>query len=218
MKQFDFYEFAGILVPGATVLTGAVLLFPGWGLPALIKDTSVGGLGVFVVLAYVLGHLVQAVGNGIEWVWWRLWGGMPTDWLRTKPDCILAPSQFATLEKSIKSRLGNDGILIAQSTREQWYAVTRQVYAAVAGAGRAARIDIFNGNYGLNRGIGAGLLVVLAIALINRPVDWPIVGGVAAALVSAIYRMHRFARHYARELFIQFLQLPERENQKENKS
>jgi hypothetical protein len=217
MKQFDFYEFTGILVPGATVLTGAVVLFPGWGLPALIKDTSIGGLGVFIVLAYVLGHLVQAVGNGIESIWWKIWGGMPTDWLRTKPDCLLAPSQLTVLEKAVKERLGLDGLQISHSTAGQWYAVTRQVYAEVAGAGRAARIDVFNGNYGLNRGIGAGLLVVLVIALINWPVDWTFAGGVTAALALAIYRMHRFARHYAREVFVQFLQLPAREFNKENK-
>lgn len=217
MKQFDFYEFTGILVPGATVLTGAVVLFPGWGLPALIKDTSVGGLGVFIVLAYVLGHLVQAVGNGIESVWWKIWGGMPTDWLRTKPDCLLAPSQLTALEKAVKERLGLDGLQIAHSTAGQWYAVTRQIYAEVAGAGRTARIDVFNGNYGLNRGIGAGLLVVLVIVLINWPVDWMFAGGVTAAFALAIYRMHRFARHYAREVFVQFLQLPAREFNKENK-
>lgn len=217
MRQFDFYEFTGILAPGATVLTGAVFLFPGWGLPTLIKDTSVGGLGVFVVLAYVLGHLVQAVGNGIESAWWKLWGGMPTDWLRTKPDRLLAPSQITALEKAVKERLGLDDLQIAHSNAGQWYAVTRQVYAEVAGAGRAARIDVFNGNYGLNRGIGAGLVVVLVIALINWPVDWTFAGGVTAALSLAIYRMHRFARHYAREVFVQFLQLPAREFNKENK-
>lgn len=217
MKQFDFYEFTGILIPGATVLTGAVVLFPGWGLPALIKDTSVGGLGVFVVLAYVLGHLVQAVGNGVESVWWKLWGGMPTDWLRTKPERLLAPSQINALEKAVKERLGLDDLQIAHSNAGQWYAVTRQIYAEVAGAGRAGRIDVFNGNYGLNRGIGAGLLVVLVIAVIKWPVDWTIAGGVTVAMALATYRMHRFARHYAREVFVQFLQLPARDLNKENK-
>lgn len=217
MRQFDFYEFTGILVPGATVLAGVLLLVPDFIKPESIKDVSVGGLGLFIVVAYVLGHLVQAVGNGVESVWWKLWGGMPTDWLRTKPDCVLAPSQLTALEKAIKGRLGLDGLQIAHSTAGQWYAVTRQVYAEVAGAGRAARIDVFNGNYGLNRGIGAGLLVVLVIALINWPVNWTFAGGVTAALALAIYRMHRFARHYAREVFVQFLQLPAREFNKENK-
>jgi hypothetical protein len=40
---------------------------------------------------------------------------------------------------------------------------------------------------------------------------------VTVALALAIYRMHRFARLYAREVFVQFLQLPAREFPKEEK-
>jgi hypothetical protein len=84
MRQLDFYEFTGILLPGAIVMTALVLLFPGWGLPTLVKDVSVGGLGIFIVLAYAVGHIVQAVGNVVESAWWKCWGGMPTPNL---PDC-----------------------------------------------------------------------------------------------------------------------------------
>jgi hypothetical protein len=40
-------------------------------------------------------------------------------------------------------------------------------------------------------------------------VAWIILNGPAAWIgaVLALYRMHRFAHHYARELFVQFLQL-----------
>ena len=157
MKQFDFYEFTGILVPGVVSLMGVLLLFPDVFRPDFIKDFSVGGLGLFVVLAYVLGHLVQAIGNVVEAAWWKLWGGMPTDWVRTKPDRLLAPSQVAALGKLIRERLGLEETEITNSTRSQWYWLTCQIYAQVSNAGRASRIDVFNGNYGLNRGIAAGL-------------------------------------------------------------
>lgn len=218
MKQFDFYEFTGILLPGTIVLTTLVLLFPGWGLPALIKDISVGGLGVFVVLAYSVGHIVQAIGNLVEAVWWRAWGGLPSDWLRTRPSRLLAAQQISALEKRIRERQGLDGFDITSAAATDWYAITRQIYADVASAGRSARIDTFNGNYGLNRGIAAGLLVVLALLPVPAPADLRVAICILIAEGLALYRMHRFARHYARELFIQFLQLPEREKQKENKS
>lgn len=218
MKQFDFYEFTGILLPGAIVLTALVLLFPGWGLPTLIKDISVGGLGVFVVLAYAVGHIVQAVGNLVEAMWWKLWGGLPSDWLRTKPSRLLAAPQVSALEKRLRERQGLDGFDITTAAATDWYAVTRQIYADVASAGRSARVDTFNGNYGLNRGLAAGLLVVLSLLPVPAPADWRVAICVLIAEGLALYRMHRFARHYARELFVQFLQLPERENQKENKS
>lgn len=218
MKQFDFYEFTGILLPGAIVLTALVLLFPGWGLPTLIKDISVGGLGVFVVLAYAVGHVVQAVGNLIEAVWWKAWGGLPSDWLRTKPSRLLAAQQILALEKRLRERQGLDGFDISSAAASDWYAITRQIYADVASAGRSGRIDTFNGNYGLNRGLAAGLLVVLALLPVPAPADWRVAICILIAEGMTLYRMHRFARHYARELFVQFLQLPERENQKENKS
>ena len=61
MKQFDFYEFTGILLPGAIVLTALVVLFPGCGLPTLIKDISFGGMGIFIVLAYAVGPTLQGI-------------------------------------------------------------------------------------------------------------------------------------------------------------
>jgi hypothetical protein len=217
MRQFDFYEFTGILVPGATALAGSLFLLPDLLRLEFIKDLSVGGLGLFVILAYVLGHLVQAVGNGVEWGWWKLWGGMPTDWVRMQSDRLLVPAQLIALERVAKERFELESFEISKVTASQWYAITRQIYAEVAGAGRATRIDVFNDNYGLNRGIAAGFLIVLGAALIRAPINWFIVAGVGVAAGLAAYRMHRFGRHYARELFVQFLQLPAKESNKEKK-
>ncbi len=216
MRQLEFYEFAGILLPGTIVMAALVLLFPGWGPPTLIKDISVGGLGVFIVLAYAAGHLLQALGNLIEAVWWKCWGGLPSDWIRTKPSRLLAGPQVSALKKRLHERQGLDGFDIPTATARDWYGVTRQIYADVASAGRSGRIDTFNGNYGLNRGLAAGLLVVLALLPVSTPADWRVATCILIAEGLALYRMHRFARHYARELFVQFLQLPEREKQKEN--
>ncbi len=218
MKQFDFYEFTGILLPGAIVMAAMVLLFPGWGLPTLVKDISVGGLGIFIVLAYAVGHLVQAIGNLIEAVWWKCWGGMPTNWLRTKPARLLAEQQISLLQERLRKQPGLASFEITSSSLSDWHAITRQIYAAVAGAGRASRVDTFNGNYGLNRGLGAGLLAVLALLPTQTSMDWRLVVCVLVGAALALYRMHRFARHYGRELFIQFLELPARESNKEKKS
>lgn len=218
MKQFDFYEFTGILVPGVAALAGILLLYPAAFKPEFIKDFSVGGLGLFVVLAYVLGHLVQAVGNAVESAWWKAFGGMPTDWVRSKPDSLLAPAQVTALEQTAKERLNMPDLQIGQCSKGQWYGLTRQIHADVAAAGRVSRVEIFNGNYGLNRGIGSGLLVALVTSLFQTPINWTFVGLVATAAGLALYRMHRFARHYARELFVQFLQLPAQDTNKEKSS
>lgn len=207
MKQFDFYEFTGILVPGVAALGGIMFLYADLQIAASIKDFNLGGLGVFVMLAYVLGHLVQAIGNGLEWLWWKIWGGMPSDWVRTHPHRLLADLQVSALQDAIGRRLGMGDVSIRDTTAKNWYAITRQIYADIAGAGRAARVDTFNGNYGLNRGIAAALLVVAAAVLLNGSRSLELAVAVLGAFSLALYRMHRFGRHYARELFVQFLQL-----------
>jgi hypothetical protein len=208
MRQFDFYEFAAILLPGVAALTGILLAYP-TGIPVdVLKDFTVGDLGLFVLLAYLLGHLVQSVGNALESVWWKLFNGMPTDWVRREDNSLLSPSQSRLLEGLVRERLGLRDFVMGETNRKHWYSITRQVYADVAAAGRTNRVDTFNGNYGLNRGIAAGFLVFLVAALSRPPIDWWVAAGAAIALALAIARMHRFGRHYARELFVQFLQLP----------
>lgn len=186
--------------------------------PEVGQHISVGGLGIFIVLAYAVGHLVQAIGNLIEAVWWKYWGGMPTNWLRTKPARLLAEQQISLLQERLRKQPGLASFEITSSSLSDWHAITRQIYAAVAGAGRASRVDTFNGNYGLNRGLAAGLLAVLALLPTQTSMDWRLVVCVLVGAALALYRMHRFARHYARELFIQFLELPARESNKDKKS
>lgn len=208
MKQFDHYEFSGLLLPGATLIAGLIVIFPkSISLDDLLKVTF-GSLGVFVVLSYVLGHLVQAVGNLTEWLWWHAAGGLPTDWLRTKPHRLLSRDQTETLQPRARERLSVPHLDIGKATKREWYAVTRQIHADVSGAGRSARVEIFNGNYGLHRGLAAALLCVAIAATLAEPRRFDV--GIVAAVGSglALIRMHRFGIHYARELFVQFLQLP----------
>ncbi|MDP9316368.1 MAG: hypothetical protein M3R24_36865 [Chloroflexota bacterium] len=85
--------------------------------------------------------------------------------------------------------------------------ITRQIYAAVSLKGMAGRVDVFNGNYGICRGIAAALLIVLVILTIGSALHyWNIQLGLIFCLALALYRMDRFAKHYARELYAQFLQ------------
>lgn len=205
MKTFDFYEFAGVLCPGVVVLFAAALIVPEFGPILRDQSVTVGDLGLFVVLSYVAGHLVQAFGNLLENRIWMAFGGMPSDWVRTGKHSLLSNQQIATVAERVKDQTGKP---LGELTDKEWYAVTRSVYVAVSAAGRAGRIDTFNGNYGLFRGLTAAFLFSAVMVLATCACKWGAVVILLACALLAATRMHRFGVHYARELFIQFLRLP----------
>lgn len=206
MKTFDFYEFAGVLCPGVVALYSMSVIFP-WISPIVHDQSiSVGTLGLFVVLSYVAGHLVQALGNLLEPLLWRLFGGMPTDWVRTRRRTLLTDQQNAAVEERIRIQTGKS---LSSTTQSEWHSAVRSIYAAVANSGHAARIDVFNGNYGLFRGLATAFLlgVVSILASPSFTFRWSALVFLLACALLATYRLRRFGIHYARELFIQFLQL-----------
>jgi hypothetical protein len=76
----------------------------------------------------------------------------------------------------------------------------------VAAKGCAKRIDTFNANYGLCRGLAASLLVLLFVNLICNLKEWQIHVILLVLCALATYRFYRFGIIYSRELFVQFLQ------------
>ena len=75
MNKLSFYEQVGIVIPGAVFLFVTMFYLPELR-NVLGKDgVNLGGLGVFVLIAYAMGHLLGAVGNLIEAAYWRTRGG-----------------------------------------------------------------------------------------------------------------------------------------------
>ena len=210
MRKFDFYEFTGVLVPGTTLLVGAAVCSDPIKQVVFADDLSIGSAALSVIVAYGLGHLVQALGNLIESFWWRAWGGMPSDWPRSGRHFLLSDEQTGSLDTELANKLRHKTAGGFKSlSAGNWYSIVRQIYAAVAGQGKAHRVDVFNGNYGLNRGLAAALLAVGIVVLVAQGwSSWMAVVLLVVGAAIATYRMHRFGVHYARELFVQFLQLP----------
>ena len=77
-RTFDFYEYAGFIIPGAVLVIALVWLFPDSRALFSKEGVTLGELGLFVIIAYAAGQLVQAIGNYLEWIWWMPWGGMPS--------------------------------------------------------------------------------------------------------------------------------------------
>lgn len=206
-RDFDFYEYAGVLVPGMIVVLGVGLMIPEFKILLLSKDFGVGHLGLCIILAYAAGQLIQAFGNLIENIWWRIFGGMPSDWIRTGKRKLISEAQAQAVEHKITTTLALKIEKIRDLNEKEWYSITRQIYAAIPEGPGRKRIDTFNGNYGLNRGIAAslGLLIALCVGYYGFSMLqlelWLAVG-----FAVGVYRMHRFGRTYARELFVQFMQ------------
>ena len=207
MKKFDFYEFVGVLCPGAVVVFGLAKIYPTLA-PLISKEcgASFGDLGFFVILSYVAGQLVQALGNIIEKLWWVCWGGLPSNWLRSKRERLLTKEQKDELRSKFEKLTGTHINSMSSLKKKEWFVITRRMYAIVNHAGRAGRIDIFNGNYGMFRGIAAAMIFLIIASLVEIGWQHPrLYIFLGAALVLSLLRMHRFGVHYARELFVQFL-------------
>jgi hypothetical protein len=75
VNKLSFYEQVGIVIPGAVFLFVTMFYVPELR-NVLGKDgVNLGGLGVFVLIAYAVGNLLGAVGNLIEAAYWRTRGG-----------------------------------------------------------------------------------------------------------------------------------------------
>jgi hypothetical protein len=62
----------------------------------------------------------------------------------------------------------------------------------------------------MNRGIAAGFLALIALTMIQSAFAfWRVQLILLICTALAAYRMHRFSRHYAAELFRQFIISPE---------
>jgi hypothetical protein len=200
-----FYEQVGIIIPGSLLVIGLVLFYPELK-PITTKDSmSVGDLGLFVLVAYAAGHLIAAIANLLESVFWRILGGMPSDWVVRDPPGLLSPDQVEYLRTKVKARLNITIDKMAGYDRKKWWPVSRQVSADVGKNGKADRIDTFNGNYGLNRGLTSACVVLVIVALAHS--SWLVAVGLGVAAIVYCYRAYRFGVHYARELYLQFLML-----------
>lgn len=210
MKKLSFYEQVGILIPGGVLLFGVIFFLPGVRAVLTAGDgISVGGLGIFLIVAYAAGQMLAAVGNAIEAAYWRLRGGMPSNWVVGGSPRLLAPKQIEKLEAMVRSRLELQIPALAEMSRDDWHPISRQIYSDVERHGNAARLETFNGNYGLNRGLSAALVVLALLSMWVAP-QWTLPPALLVGAAIFLYRMHRFGVHYARELYSQFLLLPER--------
>lgn len=207
VKEFNLYDILGVLAPGVVVTIGLMTIFPETS-PVLAKENfSVGELGFVILISYVIGNLVASLGNFLESGYWIFRGGWPIDRANQSDGKILEAREIKFLEEKLRSQhvIGQAEILKDLGGKD-WWAITRRVYVGLAAKNATRRIDIFNAQYGMNRGIAASFVVLIVMLLLQSGVNfWRIQTVLACCTILALYRMERFARHYTAELLRSYL-------------
>jgi len=206
MKQFEYYEFIAVLIPGVILLYGLSLVFKEVTL-VFGQNISLGGFGLFFIISFAVGHLLQAFGNIFESVYWRFNSGMPTDWIRSGKGSLFDEATREELGKRIQQHFKLKDFNFDEVSCGEWNSIVRQIYIQVEKQEQNRRVDIFNSYYGLFRGMSVSFFILSICILIKSVHLWPWVIFCLALLAVSMFRMHRFSRYYAKELFLQFIQL-----------
>jgi len=206
MKQFEYYEFIAVLIPGVILLYGLSLVFREATF-FLGQDISLGKFGLFFIISFAAGHLLQAFGNIFESVYWRFNSGMPTDWVRSGKGNLVEETMRKQLRNRIQEHFKLKDFTFDEVSCAEWNSIVRQIYIEVEKQGQNRRVDIFNSYYGLFRGMSVSFLVLSICILLKSVHLWPWAIFCLALLVISMFRMHRFSGYYAKELFLHFIQL-----------
>ena len=199
--DFDTYEFAALVAPGAVVIFGAFLIDPnlvkGFDAPLVIVGAAVA--------AYVAGHLVAAIGNLCERLF-ALFGARPLErvpFAAWSAKHYLSDNQVPQLREVAALRLQGD-----VDRPDELFRVVKQMRIMILKDGSEAcvqRLETFNGLYNLSRGLATAFAMSTALLLASTQRLPAILCAVAAGL--SCYRVWKFNRIYSRELIQQFLLL-----------
>jgi hypothetical protein len=204
VSKLSFYEQVGIVIPGALFLAVIVFIAPGARAAIGPSDISLGEFGVFVLVSYAAGHALAAIGNGLESAWWSLRGGMPSDWVVYDDSRILDSAQKQLLLEKLGTRFRLTLTKVVGMKRRDWRPVFRQIYVGTL-VDNPGRIETFNGIYGLHRGLLSASVVLVVASILLAPRNWLLAAAFGTAAVIYGFRMNKFAIHYAREVYLCFL-------------
>ena len=196
-KDFSFYEFVGILVPGVTLLFFSEVIIERIYGKAIIDFAKLGESFIFLIIAYGFGHILQAVGNLFENTLWGIYGGKPTQWLTKKNRLkikLFSPEVSEKIQKKIFSNFGE--VQGKDYGREVYNWLSLKEYVT------EKRIDIFNANYSLFRGLTVSFYGLTIITLFLPEWYFLIIPFTLGVLSN--FRMLRFAKLYARELYLTY--------------
>ena len=169
-----------------------------------LLTSGVASAVFMLAIGFGLGHLVQGVGNLVEWCFWKPWRGRPTDWLRLDDQRCFDRGWRGKI-------LYCFGIVPDHEVEsKEWDGYVRRIIEAVTGpADGHRRLLVFNGNYGLFRGLATVFLLLIPINLVFGSINWIQIGLLLMLTCISFFRMYRFGIYYAKTLFASFINMKE---------
>lgn len=199
---FSPYEVIGVAIPGSIVVLSLALLYWWPHKGDYSQLMGVGDLGLFVVLSFVSGHLVHALGNIIESAFWRCFGGWPTNQVLKATQTILSSDQRARLKDKAHRGYSID---LDSVTEQEWWHVTREIDTRLRSQGEDTKIASHNRTYSLMRGLSAAFLIVAVLLAFGTPEQASTAWIPFVLYGLSLARMYRYGIHYARELLLKYV-------------
>lgn len=203
-EKFNAYDYIAVIAPGSVIVVGLAVLYLYQGQDISKEQFGIGDLGIFLILAFVFGQLLQAIGNWLEEVFWKCNRSMPTNWVIQPDQSLLSDSQLDRLKQSVQQDFN---ISFPAISEKDWFNITREINTKIKAANLTERVDTFNRNYGLMRGIAAAFLTLVVLIPLKDWTQWQTSIVCLFFFAAALFRMKRFGIHYAREVFLSYLTL-----------
>ena len=154
MKNFGLYDILGVLAPGSIMVVGIVALFP--EALGLVKhdEFTAGEFGLVVLLSYAAGNLVAGLGNLLQIPYRWIKVHSPSANFRKDGRDLLSKRQLNRMQTKLRiAGMLDPAEELASVSEEDWQTLSREVYAFLGARKMTARIDTFNAEYGMNRGV-----------------------------------------------------------------
>lgn len=179
--QFNIYDVLASLIPGtflSSVILGAMGLIlnnsESFTLPGELSDFSGIMTSIFLVLSFVIGYLIHAVGSWIEPILWKAWGGRPSKILLTnslKRIRLVNHNQTLNLLKE-KAKSRGYNFDEKENLKNEDYRVLFQIakYSVYSSLehDKSGRLDEFNNSYIFSRNIlVAAILSIIVLSIVS---------------------------------------------------
>jgi hypothetical protein len=170
--KLNFYDLVGLLIPGGMVLGFFYWFCVGFiGLSLSLDAVGLGESILLIGIAYLAGHVVQALGNrGEKGAQEKQGGGLPSALLMRDEDEHYSAEFKQQFKSAAEKTFGlpyqveeGAGEKAAQTRRRELFDLC---YTLLVQEDAAKHVEIFNGTYSLIRGAISALWVGVAVSLL----------------------------------------------------